>query len=280
MPFETSIWPVTIRRFYAMSVRVEKDGGVWTVIHSRPEARNAMDPASAEALHDTFLAFDRDPKAKVAVFWGEGGAFCAGWDLKHAAALSGADALDVFDFPQSGETPRAPMGPSRLNLSKPVIAAIAGPAVAGGMELALWSDLRVMESSAYMGVYCRRWGIPLIDGGTVRLPRLIGEGRAMDLVLTGRRVDAEESLRIGLCEYVVAEGRAREQAESIAAAITKFPQACMLSDRSSLRRQHSLSLDQALRQEWAINKSQVDEGVKGAARFAEGKGRSGNFQDI
>ncbi|GAB5413577.1 MAG: crotonase/enoyl-CoA hydratase family protein [Congregibacter sp.] len=253
---------------------------MWTVIHSRPEARNAMDPESAEALHSAFLQFDQDKYARVAVFWGEGGAFCAGWDLKHAAALSGADALNAFDFPDSGEPPRAPMGPSRLNLSKPVIAAIAGPAVAGGMELALWSDLRVMESSAYMGVYCRRWGIPLIDGGTVRLPRLIGEGRAMDLVLTGRRVNADEALRMGLCEYVVDEGKAREKAESLAGEIARFPQACMLSDRQAIRSNYGVDTQTALRQEWSINKQRVDEGVAGAERFVSGKGRRGSFSDI
>ena len=188
-----------------MSIRIEKDGPVWTVIHSRPEARNALDPESAKALFAAFQSFDADDTASVAVFWGEGGAFCAGWDLKHAASLAGADALDPFDFPQEGEPPMAAMGPSRLELSKPVIAAVAGPAVAGGMELALWCDIRVMEETAFMGVYCRRWGIPLIDGGTVRLPRLVGEGRAMDLILTGRRVNADEALQIGLCEYVVPE---------------------------------------------------------------------------
>ena len=163
-----------------MAVRVEKDNAVWTVIHSRPEVRNAMDPDSAAALYDTFLEFDTDDSARAAVFWGEGGAFCAGWDLKHASALSGAEALDPFEFPEEGEPPMAAMGPSRLELSKPVIAAVAGPAVAGGMELAIWTDIRMMEESAFMGVYCRRWGIPLIDGGTARLPRLVGEGRAMD----------------------------------------------------------------------------------------------------
>lgn len=192
-----------------MSVRIEKDGPVWTVIHSRPEARNAMDPESAKALFEAFQSFDADDTASVAVFWGEGGAFCAGWDLKHAASLAGAEALDPFDFPDEGEPPMAAMGLSRLELSKPVLAAVAGPAVAGGMELALWCDIRVMEETAFMGVYCRRWGIPLIDGGTLRLPRLVGEGRAMDLILTGRRVDADEALRIGLSEYVVPEGDAR-----------------------------------------------------------------------
>jgi len=207
-----------------MSVRIEKEGPVWTVIHSRPQARNAMDPDSARALYDAFVVFNTDEAARVAVFFGEGGAFCAGWDLKHAAQLSGADALDPYDFPDTGEPPMAAMGPSRLELDKPVIAAVAGPAVAGGMELAMWADIRVMERSAYMGVYCRRWGIPLIDGGTVRLPRLVGEGRALDLILTGRRVDAEEALAIGLCEYVVAEGEARARAESLAHEMARFPQ--------------------------------------------------------
>jgi enoyl-CoA hydratase len=264
-----------------MTVRIEKRDGVWTVIHSRPEARNAMDPESAVALYEAFRAFDADDEARVAVFWGEGGAFCAGWDLKHAAALSGAEALDEYDFPEAGEPPMAAMGPSRLELSKPVIAAVAGPAVAGGMELALWADMRVMEQSAFMGVYCRRWGIPLIDGGTVRLPRLVGEGRAMDLVLTGRRVDAEEALRIGLCEYVVPDGTARDKAEEIAHGLTRFPQSCMLADRRSVRAQHGLSEREALRQEWWGGKPELSRGgVEGAARFADGKGRGGDFGDL
>ena len=160
-----------------MTVRIEKSGSVWTVILSRREARNAMNPESADALQEAFLEFKKDDSAFVAVFWGEGGAFCAGWDLKHAASLEGDRPLGELDFPESGNPPRGAMGPSRLELDKPVIAAVAGPAVAGGMELALWCDFRVMEQSAYFGVYCRRWGIPLIDGGTVRLPRLVGQGR-------------------------------------------------------------------------------------------------------
>ncbi len=263
-----------------MPVRIEKDGPVWTVIHSRPEARNAMDPESAEALYEAFLTFEADDDADIAVFWGEGGAFCAGWDLKHAATLSSADALDVYDFPGDGEPPMAAMGPSRLELSKPVIAAIAGPAVAGGMELALWADMRVMEETAYMGVYCRRWGIPLIDGGTVRLPRLIGEGRAMDLILTGRRVDANEALHIGLCEYVVPEGEARMKAEQLAHDIARFPQSCMRADRRSARAQHGLLERAALRQEWRTSKDEVSAGIEGAARFRDGKGRGGNFRDV
>ena len=263
-----------------MSVRIEQDGPVWTVIHSRPETRNAMDPESVEALFDVFRAFDADGTARVAVFWGEGGAFCAGWDLKHAASLAGAEALNPFDFPEEGDPPMAAMGPSRLELSKPVIAAVAGPAVAGGMELALWCDIRVMEETAFMGIYCRRWGIPLIDGGTVRLPRLVGEGRAMDLILTGRRVDAEEALRIGLCEYVVPEGNARVKAEDLARDIARFPQCCMRADRRSARAQHGLAMRDALRQEWWGSKGEVTKGVKGATRFARGKGRGGDFSDI
>ena len=263
-----------------MAVRTEKDGPVWTVIHSRPDARNAMDPESAAALYDSFRAFEADDDAAVTVFWGEGGAFCAGWDLKHAAALSGADALDPYDFPEDGDPPMAAMGPSRLDLSKPVIAAIAGPAVAGGMELALWADIRVMEETAFMGVYCRRWGIPLIDGGTVRLPRLVGEGRAMDLILTGRKVAADEALRIGLCEYVVPEGKARERAEALAQDIARFPQSCARADRRSVKAQHGLALQDALRQEWCNGKPEVTRGIEGATRFASGKGRGGDFENV
>lgn len=263
-----------------MTVRVEKNGAVWTVIHSRPEARNAMDPESARVLYDVFRSFDADDNASVAVFWGEGGAFCAGWDLKHAASLAGAGALDPYDFPDSGTPPMAAMGPSRLDLSKPVIAAVAGPAVAGGMELAIWADIRVMEDTAFMGVYCRRWGIPLIDGGTVRLPRLVGEGRAMDLILTGRRVDADEALQIGLCEYVVPTGEARAKAEALADDIARFPQSCVRADRRSSREQAGLSLRDGLRQEWRGSKVEVTRGIEGAARFASGKGRGGDFSDI
>lgn len=263
-----------------MAVRIEKEGAVWTIIHARPEARNAMDPDSAIALYEAFREFDRDGSASVAVFWGEGGAFCAGWDLKHASDLSGAEALDPFDFPTEGEPPMAAMGPSRLELSKPVIAAVAGAAVAGGMELAIWADMRVMEESAFMGVYCRRWGIPLIDGGTVRLPRLVGEGRAMDLILTGRRVDAEEALRIGLCEYVVPDGTAREKSESLAREIARFPQSCMRADRRSARMQHGLDRRAALHQEWWNSKAEVTKGIEGATEFVSGKGRGGKFDDV
>src|SRR5919112_2012876 len=201
----------------AMAVRIEKKGRVWTVIHSRPQARNAMNPESADALVSAFQAFDKDPEAAVAVLWGEGGAFCAGWDLKYCASLiKDPQELHSIDYPLEDRKaiPRGPLGPTRLELDKPVIAAVAGPAVAGGFELALWCDVRVMEQSAYFGVYCRRWGVPLIDGGTVRLPRIVGMGRALDIILTGRQVMAEEALRIGMCERVAPQGPSRQAAEA------------------------------------------------------------------
>jgi enoyl-CoA hydratase len=271
-----------------MTVRIEKSGNVWTVIHSRPEARNAMDPASAEALVDAFVAFDRDPDAAVAVLWGEGGAFCAGWDLKYGASLAGdARPLEDIAYPldertgESGQLPRGPMGPTRLELAKPVIAAVAGPAVAGGFEVALWCDVRVMEASAYFGVYCRRWGVPLLDGGTVRLPRLVGMGRAMEIILTGRKVSAEEALRIGACEQVVADGTSREHAETMAHEIARFPQACVRADRRSVQMQQGLSLREGMRREWYGGiPAFVAEGAAGAGRFAAGRGRHGDFEDI
>lgn len=265
-----------------MTVRVETDGPVWTVIHSRPAARNAMDPTSARELFEAFVAFDDDAEASVAVFWGEGGAFCAGWDLKHAAALSDDDdGVSRLEFADDHGHSRGPMGPSRLDLSKPVIAAVAGPAVAGGMELAMWADIRVMEATAYMGVYCRRWGIPLIDGGTVRLPRLVGQGRALDLILTGRQVSADECERIGLCEYVVPDGESRSVAESLAHDIARFPQGCVRADRRSALASYGMSEREALVQEWEGSRGIVAaEGIGGARRFAAGAGRSGDFGDL
>ena len=265
-----------------MAVRIEKTDGVWTVIHSRPEARNAMDPESADALHDAFLEFERDDRAAVAVFWGEGGAFCAGWDLKFTASLEGENPLGELDLPKDGgDLPRGPMGPSRLELDKPVIAAVAGPAVAGGMELALWCDFRVMERSAYFGVYCRRWGIPLIDGGTVRLPRIVGQGRALEIILTGRKVAAEECERLGLCEYVVDDGGARAKAEELAHQIARFPQGCARADRRSAIRQHGLSVRNALLQEWSNGLPALSaDGLAGATRFKDGLGRHGDFTEI
>jgi enoyl-CoA hydratase len=258
-----------------MTVRIEKNGKVWTVIHSRPEAKNAMDPASAEALEKAFLAFDADAEAAVAVLWGEGGSFCAGFDLKHAAQGTGIEERPFADGM------RGPMGPTRLVLDKPVIAAVAGPAVAGGFEIALWCDMRVMEQSAYFGVYCRRWGVPLIDGGTVRLPRIVGRGRALDLILTGRKVEAAEALRINLCEQVVPDGQSRQRAEALALEIARFPQACMRADRRSVYNQEGLGLREAMRYEWENGvPALAAEGRAGAARFASGKGRGGNFSDI
>lgn len=267
-----------------MTVRIEKKGKVWTVIHSRPQARNAMDPESADALVSAFLQFNEDPEAAVAVLWGEGGAFCAGWDLKYCASLvTDTSELRQIDYPLDDRTsiPRGPLGPTRLELDKPVIAAVAGPAVAGGFELALWCDVRVMEQSAYFGVYCRRWGVPLVDGGTVRLPRIVGMGRAMEIILTGRKVPADEALRIGACEHVVPDGSSREFAEAMAHEIARFPQACVRADRRSAYMQQGLPLREAMRKEWynGFPAFEID-GAAGAARFASGKGRHGDFGDI
>src|SRR5437762_3896566 len=268
----------------AMTVRIEKKGKVWTVIHSRPQARNAMDPESADALVEAFTAFDRDADAAVAVLWGEGGAFCAGWDLKYCGSLvEDPTLIHQIDYPLDDHhlIPRGPLGPTRLDLDKPVIAALAGRPVAGGFELALWCDVGVMERSAYLGVYCRRWGVPLIDGGTVRLPRIVGMGRAMEIILTGRKVPADEALRIGACEHVVPEGKAREFAEAMAHEIARFPQACVRADRRSAYMQHGLPLREAMRKEWynGFPAFEID-GAAGAARFASGKGRHGDFRDI
>jgi enoyl-CoA hydratase len=270
-----------------MTVSIEKNGSVWTVIHDRPKARNAIDPGSADALTEAFLAFDADDSASVAVFYGAGGAFCAGWDLKYVSTLNVEHPLGELDIPTTGphvnggEIPRGPMGPSRLELDKPVIAAIEGPAVAGGMELGLWCDFRVMARDAYFGVYCRRWGVPLIDGGTVRLPRIIGQGRALEIILTGRKVPASECLSIGLCEYVTPNGGARAKAEELAQEIARFPQACMRADRRSAIRSHALGMREALVLEWYNGRQAViEDGVAGATRFKDGLGRHGDFAKI
>src|ERR1700741_2482059 len=270
-----------------MAVRVEKNGSVWTVIHDRPEARNAMDPASADALTKAFLEFDADRDASVAVFYGAGGAFCAGWDLKYVSALDATYPLGELDIPIAGprgngrEIPRGPLGPSRLELGKPVIAAIEGPAVAGGMELGLWCDFRVMAEGSYFGVYCRRWGVPLIDGGTVRLPRIVGQGRALEIILTGRKVPAEECLAIGLCEYLTAKGGARAKAEELAQQGARFPQACGRTAQRSGIRSHGLPVRDALIQEWYNGRrALVEDGVAGATRFKDGLGRHGDFGKI
>lgn len=252
-----------------MSVRTERDGQVLTVVLDRPERRNAVDGAHAHDLLLAFEDFERDDTLSVAVLWGAGGHFCAGADLKALGTAEGVDAA---------RADRGPMGPTRLELTKPVIAAVSGYAVAGGLELALWCDLRVAEQSAIFGVYCRRWGVPLIDGGTVRLPRIVGQGRAMDMVLTGRAVDAEEALGFGLVNRVVPDGQARQAAEELARRLVGFPQLCMRSDRMSLLQQDGLSESAALVNERRLGLPAVStEALPGAAEFSGGKGRHGVF---
>jgi enoyl-CoA hydratase len=252
-----------------MNVRVEKDGPVTTVILDRPARRNAVDRATAEALADAFRAFEADATAHVAVFFGEGGTFCAGADLK---------AMAEGDPNRVEEDGDGPMGPTRMRLDKPVIAAIAGHAVAGGLELALFCDLRVVEEDAVLGVFCRRFGVPLIDGGTVRLPRLVGLSRALDLILTGRPVGAEEALQMGLANRVVKKGEARAAAEALAHELARFPQACLRSDRRSAYEEASMSFEDALRNELRHGRAVLAEALEGARGFAGGKGRHGAFE--
>ena len=252
-----------------MTVEVAKDGPVTTVRINRPEVRNAVDRATAEALVAAFEEFDADPDAAVAVLHGEGGNFCAGADLK---AVAGGD---PNRFEPDGD---GPMGPTRMRLGKPVIAAVAGHAVAGGLELAIWADLRVMEEDAVFGVFCRRWGVPLIDGGTVRLPRLIGASNAMDLILTGRPIGAEEALRMGLANRVVPPGQALAAAQDLARQLAAFPQTCMRHDRLSMLEQEGLSEQDALAVEYRHGVVSVTtDTVAGATRFADGAGRHGSF---
>ena len=255
-------------------VRVEQQGRTTVVSICRADVRNAVDGDTAQCLADAFEAFDSDAESDVAVLYGEYGTFCAGADLKAVAAQTGGNRLS----PQGN----GPMGPSRMVLSKPVIAAIAGHAVAGGLELALWCDLRVVERSAILGVYCRRWGVPLIDGGTIRLPRLIGHSRAMDLILTGRGVDAEEAQQMGLANRVVEDGQALATALDLAQQLSRFPQNCLRSDRLSACEQWGLPLDDALLNEYERGLSVIAsrETVEGATRFASGKGRHGDFDAI
>jgi enoyl-CoA hydratase len=256
------------------NVNIEQRGRITVVSLCRPQVRNAVDGETAAQLAAAFEAFEADAEADVAVFYGEHGTFCAGADLKALAHEAGSNRL----------TPdgNGPMGPSRMLLSKPVIAAVAGHAVAGGLELALWCDLRVLEESAVMGVFCRRWGVPLIDGGTVRLPRLIGHSRALDLILTGRPVDAAEALQMGLANRVVPDGQSLEAATELAEQLSRFPQGCMRSDRTSAYEQWSMSLEEAIANEYQRGYAVVESGetVAGASRFAAGKGRHGNFEEI
>ncbi|WP_328875273.1 crotonase/enoyl-CoA hydratase family protein [Streptomyces sp. NBC_00287] len=254
-----------------MPVRVERQGPVTTVVLSRPEARNAVDGPTAHELADAFRQFEADEEARVAVLWGEGGTFCAGADLK---------ALGTERSNQVTEDGDGPMGPTRMRLSKPVIAAVAGHAVAGGLELALWCDLRVAEEDAVFGVFCRRWGVPLIDGGTVRLPRLIGTSRALDMILTGRPVAAPEAYGMGLVNRVVPTGTSRAEAEALAAEIARFPQSCLRADRASVLDQEGLDETAALRSELRHGVGVLAESLEGAARFAAGAGRHGAFGDL
>ena len=256
-----------------MTVRIEKSGAVFTVIIDRPQAKNAVDGPTAQALADAFRQFADDAEALVAVLAGAGGTFCSGADLKAFADGARRNRLEA-----DGD---GPMGPTRMLLEKPVIAAVSGFAVAGGLELACWCDLRVAEKSAVLGVFCRRWGVPLIDGGTVRLPRIVGLGRALDLILTGRAVGAGEALAMGLVNRVVEDGTAREEAERLAFEIARLPQACMASDRMSAYEQAGLSLEAAMQNEFrrGLRIAQSGESRDGASRFAAGRGRHGEFEN-
>ncbi len=254
-----------------MTVHVERQGAVTTVVIDRPEARNAIDRPTAQALAEAFREFDADPAQHVAVLCGANGHFCAGADLKAFVANPGEWSLS-----EEGD---APLGPTRMQLSKPVIAAVSGYAVAGGLELALWCDLRVVEQTATFGVFCRRWGVPLIDGGTIRLSRLIGHSRALDMMLTGRAVGAEEALAFGLANRVVPEGEARAAAEELAAQIAAFPQTCLRNDRLSSYEQWGLPLPEALKNECRHGQVSLASGdaEAGAGRFKGGEGRHGSF---
>lgn len=256
-----------------MAIVTRTDEGITTILIDRPAVRNCVNHETALELREAFLAFDEDDSQKVAVLGGVGGTFCAGYDLKEAASGDGA-----LHYEPEGE---GPMGPTRMLLDKPVIAAVDGYAVAGGLELALWCDMRIAETDAVFGVFCRRWGVPLIDGGTVRLPRLIGQSRALDMILTGRAVGAEEAHSWGLANRVVEKGTAHESAIELAREIARFPEICMRADRRSAHEQWGLDLDDALNNEGIGGlKPLKEETRKGAARFRDGKGRGGAFDSI
>ena len=256
-----------------MSVKVEKHGDLLVVGIDRPSVRNAVDFDTAAALAEAFRSFDSDRQRLAAVLTGAGGHFCAGADLKAVAAGRGNRVTLDGD---------GPLGPTRMTLSKPVIAAVEGYAVAGGLELALWCDLRVAARSAVFGVYCRRWGVPLVDGGTVRLPRLIGQSHALDMILTGRGVGGEEALRIGLANRLAEDGEALHEAVALAEQLTRFPQRCLRSDRRSVLLQWGKPLPDALQQETLLGREVIKSGetVQGASRFNAGAGRHGDFKDI
>ncbi|MFN3835640.1 MAG: crotonase/enoyl-CoA hydratase family protein [Glycocaulis sp.] len=253
-----------------MTIRYETNARIEIITIDRPERRNAVDGPTAKALADAFRRFEADDSADIAILTGAGGTFCAGADLKAIAGGTPNRTEPEGD---------GPMGPSRMMLSKPVIAAIEGHAVAGGLELALWCDMRVAARDAVFGVFCRRFGVPLIDGGTVRLPRLIGQSRAMDMILTGRPVGAEEALSIGLANRLAEPGKALEAALVLAREIAAFPQACMRNDRMSALNQWSLTEEQALAAEFTLGMKTLQSGetVEGATRFAKGEGRGGRF---
>jgi enoyl-CoA hydratase len=255
-----------------MSISVERNGPVTTVLLDRPAARNAVNQAMAEALAQAFRAFDADEEALVGVFTGAGGTFCAGLDLKAAAA---------GDLSRLAEAGDGPMGPTRLRLGKPVIAAISGYAVGGGLELALWCDLRVAEEDAVLGLFNRRWGVPQIDGASVRLPQLIGLGRALDLILTGRPVGAQEALAMGLVNRVVPHGQCRQVAEDLARELARFPQVCLRHDRLATYEALDLPFAEAMANEVRHGLvSLAAGGADGARRFAEGAGRHGDFGTV
>ena len=253
-----------------MTVRYETDGPVAIVTIDRPEVRNAVNGPTAKALAAAFRRFDADEDLVAAVLTGAEGAFCAGADLKVVSTGAGNEVHIDGD---------GPMGPTRMLLDKPVVAAVEGHAVAGGLELALWCDLRVAARDAIFGVYCRRWGVPLVDGGTIRLPRIVGQGHAMDMILTGRPVDGEEAGRMGLANRVVEPGQALEEAVALAKSLSKFPQLCMRNDRLSSLRQWSLDLEGALKLETELGQEVLRSGetLAGATRFASGAGRHGSF---
>jgi enoyl-CoA hydratase len=256
-----------------MPIRIETKEKIFTVIIDRPAAKNAVDGPTASALADAFKVFDKDDAFSVAVLCGAGDTFCAGADLK---AVAKQDRQKMNRLASDGD---GPMGPSRMMLKKPVIAAIAGHAVAGGLELALWCDMRVMEETAVLGVFCRRFGVPLIDGGTIRLPRLIGMSHALDLILTGRPVKADEAKAMGLVNRIVPQGEARSAAEKVAKQISEFPQACMRSDRSSVYDQWGMTFQEAMQNEFKLGMGTIQQGesVAGAVRFSKGEGRHGLF---
>ncbi|TFG18174.1 MAG: crotonase/enoyl-CoA hydratase family protein [Promethearchaeota archaeon] len=257
-----------------MSIKIESisidRGKIYTIIIDNPESRNAVDGKTALELANTFKIFEEDPSALIAVLWGKNGTFCSGANLK---AILGGNRNRIE---RDGD---GPMGPTRMMLTKPVIAAIAGHAVAGGLELALWCDLRVVEKSAIFGVFCRRFGVPLIDGGTVRLPRLIGMSHALDMILTGRPVTAQEAYHWGLANRIVEDGKSRQKAEELAKEIAKFPQICMRNDRLSVYTQFGLKFEDAIKTEfeYGLNTLESGEYLEGSREFSQGKGKHGKF---